>query len=105
LDNGEIQGPVLVIAATTGSNIDRYNVGIHEFGHAFGVGHVEVNANLQGDVMYVSYVVVGQPTRRCFSTLNLEGVREAYEWLGGPFQTPDTTVSIDSAAYAQSYCP
>jgi hypothetical protein len=97
--DGSYKGVVLAVATTDGTPYDQYNVAAHEFAHAFAPGHVSEF----GDIMYPAYHAgFGY---YCFSTLNLEAVRQAYDWLGGPFQPPPTMISIPAADYGTFHCP
>lgn len=103
--DGSYVGPVLVVVTTTDSQgelpaVDKFNIAVHEFGHAFGIGHTDHSGSpLDADIMYDTYYPHQFATYRCVSTLDLEAVWEAYQWLGGTFRTPMLTTRIQIRDY------
>jgi len=94
---GRIDGPVVVLvppyvgASVLTTNDERFNFVLHEFGHALGLGHTDV----QGDAMEQNL----KGARRCVSNLDVLALERAYGFLPGPFQEPPQSHAIPASLY------
>lgn len=107
LDDGHLQAPILMLVANAApfglpDAVDKFNIALHEFGHAIGVGHTE---DVDDDLMASSYEFQFVSEERCVSTLDTAALLEAYGWLGGAYEAPDAFTTLPIAQYqGRAYC-